>query len=1579
MYSSASCTTIRTTLSPALPFGAKFGAEPISGIAVEVRLLEQIAVITKTAILEALKELVAYEEGFRFQDLGVILAKKKCSELKANEPKSDLGLDAYAAGELFENGMGRGAACSNTATLTKIRSDIETALLNFKDLKVLFFVTPVAVSERRAKGWRDKVKKDYGITLIVMSRQEVVSELLRPENASLCGSILRIPVPIEASLEQVANDCRAAIAEVNAWWRPKVDGASLIDLSADQLGVRGNDTGTILQLTDLQEILVRSHRVLLEAPAGRGKTTTLTQIGERCTSAGNLAFIVDLPSWSQSGKDILEFIAGMRPFRARSMDAAKFAKLYESQHFIFLLNGWNEIAESDSNRALVALGTLERQYPEAGILVSTRTHRTKPPLPGTTVRAKLRLFTQRQRVQYITARLGSQANSVLHQIYRAPVLEDLTLTPLFLSEVVSIAAAGKVIPQTKMGVLREVVHLPETDPTHRGALDNAPLLGQADSFLTALASWMTIRGQTQALEPEARRVMNEKLRQMLEAGDTDATVTGHVVLGALADHHVLERIDYPTVAYRFEHQQMQEYYAAESVMQELLGIVSAAGRNESLDAITKTDAAKCFQGDRVNQSSWSEPLSMVAGDRAGEDESIRSDRLLIRAKALLVLLALDVDLILAAELFGLASPEVQAIVAEKLGGAIRQLWSTPEKHIRSRALAAMVATGSEMFKSELLPLLRGEGGDSRFEVYRSTSTFRLSSLGPKWQEEVRTWNENARLTFVAEMFHIAGPLREMAVFALGDPSLEVRTRAFSELMWMNTDDETARLLMDVDEATFEAAVERVPLRYTHPIFQTRALQVYRRVLAQSSDPVKRLMAAGNAVLWGQLDAHDALRECLDQCSTDQVRKMDQRELRPLLDALSSDQVWRSRWIIRRVLEGALDAEQWSTLIDPLDETQEKQLLEQLESEDVSYGRGPGVQSLLRLNADSQMAQHIFLRIVDLHRTIASVNAVRSEENLRRAPKLGELKGQLERFLRKLSAQIMVDGVLSGLSTEFNLDELQVLAELWDWGMDVDADLGEVLTEPSLQAARKYLKEAVPRLTNDIDPRGEVRAHLAVAISRIGDPEDIAEIATLLESEIGRIRAAQTAKAARDNGPLANASAMRYTGRYMLAVRQLESGSEGPFLNRLLAEPEYERDVAWALVEWALARSLPANTWMEGWANRPRQFREIWEARSSTEVGRFDEGKRKAAVGYLLAHINSLRSRLSAEAPDPRIVWRLKDLMRPLATLDGRTSAPLILEILALPLRTHGAVDGWKRLQPLEIMLFEGATLPNETTLAIMMPVVDELTSKWHSDNDRTLLSVSISILPFLEDPRAGISILAEWVEHVRVSYEGIRRVVSALGQSRCDEALDVLLAIRTRDARANSLGKLWINAVAELDTPRAHNVLMSFIDPESAEDPGAASLGRNDVLAERIAGIAAKNPPIRSRILALCETRLDRARRELLGSVIVRLEDDESLLASLNLLDDETSPELPYELGERIEEAFVERRPTGEGSNMYTLHPRTATQLRDRLIEMTTSDAKRKHSALALLSRIESWRLEYGRPVGETRNPVFGSGTSWPP
>jgi hypothetical protein len=1529
------------------------------------------AIITKTAIIEALGELQNYEEGFRFQALGVTLAKSKCPELKASEPKSDLGLDAYAPGELFENGKGRGVACSNSATLTKIREDILEAQKHFQDLGILFFATPKPVSETKAKGWKEKVKKDYGITLIVISREEVINELLKSENLSLCSSILRIPTTVEPSLEQVLSDCGTAITEINTWWTPQIPNAHLISLSADELGNRGNPTGVVLELEDLQEMLTQGRRVVLEAPAGRGKTTTLSQLAGRFSTANSLTFIVDLPSWTQTGNNILVFIAGMHPFKARGVDAGQLAKLYNERHFIFLLNGWNEIAETESHRAQLALAALEREYPKAGILVATRTHRIKPPLPGTTVRAKLRILNQRQRANYVAARLGKASGQVLNRIHAEPVLDELTRTPLFLAEVVSIAEAGREIPVTKMGVLREVVHLPEANPTHAGPLENQPLSGHADVYLTSLASTMTATSLTQISELEAKRVANERLRQFRDAGEASAATTVIQILSSLADHHVLERMDYPSVSFRFEHQQMQEYYAAEFVKQVLCDLVTSTGQNASFDVLLGSDLAKNFQIRYINQSSWSEPLYMVAGDSdaVSLEDAVRPQ--LVEAKALLVLLALDVDVIFAAEIFRVCSRNVQVLVEEKLVSTLQHGWSSSDGSVRSQALSAMIASGSERFKAEMIPIMRGASDHSNFEVYRSSNPVRLSALGKEWQQEVRGWDEESRLAFISELFHAGDSVEEVAQFALTDPSVKVRSRAFSDLMWIDTTDETTQLMMRLDDAAFEEAIDGEPARYIHHIFQPRALQSYQRTLTNSDDLTKRLIAAGNTVLMGQPEAHQVLRECLDQATNEHIHQMEQRDLKELLDALGSDPTWRSGWVISRVLEGSLSSERWKIFVNPIDGELKEKLLSRLESEDLTKNHVAGIQGLLRLNAAPDVAQRVFLRIVELNQRLGESISVRSEENLQRARELGDLKRQLQDFLRKLDAQTMVDGILLALSADFTLTELEALAELWDWGMDNEADLRENLDASSLAAVRTYLTEAVAQLSNENDPSGQVRAHLSVAISRVGEAEDITYVAALLESEISRIRAAKLARESREKSRIANGSQMRYTNRYLLAVRQLQSESEGFYLAKFLGVPEYEGDVAWSLVEWALARSLPSTTLMNGWANRSRRFQEIWEARAANGVSRFDEERRVAATTFLLDHINALRSGLAADTPDAQTVWRLKDLMRPLATLDGKASAPLILQVVALPLKTHGTMDGWKRLQSLEVLLFEGAVLPNEQTLAIAMPVVEELNSKWHSDNETSLYTISFCIMPYLQDPVAGVAVLSEVLGRTRMSFEGIGRVISALGHSRCEQSLDLLLTISTRDDMVQHLGDVWINAVAELNTSAAHEVLLSFVDPGSPHTVSGSKVGREDVLARRIADLSSKNLAIRTRLLGLCHRPLDVTQRKRLGTVIALLGDDESLIESLYLLDDISAPHLPYELSKAIEHAFVEHRPVSEDSNTYTLHPRSANDLRDKIVELAKSDPKRRVSAKALLARIESLRLDYGRPIGETRNPTF--------
>jgi hypothetical protein len=453
--------------------------------------------VFRTDIERALDELISNEEGMKFQCLGVILAKQRWPELIACERKWDRGLDAHAPATLSQDGTGKGLACSLTATLENIESDAKKSQQNFDGVKVFIFATPEPVTNHTAKGWAHEIRKKFGYQLVVMPREDLITSLMHPSNAQLCRSILGISVVIEESKIELIDKARGATAEVMAAWlaHRRLAGKPLIALQAVKLDQEGRDTEDILDIEDVQASLNEGRRLVLEAPAGRGKTTMLLQLAKQGSGEGRLAFLIDLSAWAKSGLDMLDFVSHMPSFRSRDIDAVNLAKLYQDVHFSFLLNGWNEISETYSEVASVALRELERSFPAAGIIVATRTHHISPPLPGA-FRARLLPLSRSQRAEYLKQSLGTRANELGSKLDSNPTLKDLTRTPLILSEVTTIFQAGGVLPTTKIGVLDAVIHLSEKSDEHQTYLLGSPLMGHAKRYLTELAIQMTKRGDT---------------------------------------------------------------------------------------------------------------------------------------------------------------------------------------------------------------------------------------------------------------------------------------------------------------------------------------------------------------------------------------------------------------------------------------------------------------------------------------------------------------------------------------------------------------------------------------------------------------------------------------------------------------------------------------------------------------------------------------------------------------------------------------------------------------------------------------------------------------------------------------------------------------------------------------------------------------------------------------------------------------------------------------------------------------------------------------------------------------------------
>jgi hypothetical protein len=99
----------------------------------------------------------------------------------------DGGLDAYAPGSLAHKATG--VASSITCTLRKLKSDAKRAKENYPGLEILIFYTPLKVTALTTHKWATEVHREFGLELRIVSREDIITSLMLPFNASLCGTL----------------------------------------------------------------------------------------------------------------------------------------------------------------------------------------------------------------------------------------------------------------------------------------------------------------------------------------------------------------------------------------------------------------------------------------------------------------------------------------------------------------------------------------------------------------------------------------------------------------------------------------------------------------------------------------------------------------------------------------------------------------------------------------------------------------------------------------------------------------------------------------------------------------------------------------------------------------------------------------------------------------------------------------------------------------------------------------------------------------------------------------------------------------------------------------------------------------------------------------------------------------------------------------------------------------------------------------------------------------------------------------------------------------------------------------------
>lgn len=1518
--------------------------------------------VRRTEIEAALDELILHEEGIRFQRLAVVLAKDKWPELIASEVKKDLGLDAHAPGLLAADGKGRGLACSLTATLGKIKQDIQK-IQQAPNVKVLIFATPRRVTNYTATEWADDVRKEYSIELIIVSREDIITDLMLPSNASICRNHLGIHVAVEPAVSELLERARPAVSEIVAGWlaHSRLAGRPKIGLQAIKLDQEGEDTRDILDLASLQAALLEGRRMVLEAPAGRGKTTTLLQLAERHGDRGELGFLVDLPMWMASGGiDLLEFIASQRAFRSRGLRADDLARLYGAVHYSFLLNGWNEVSGSYSKEAVRALAHVGRDFPRAGIIVATRTHHIRPPLPGS-FRARLLPISREQRTEYLQQALADRAEELGALLDGDRVLDDLTQTPLILAEVARIFLSGAPIPRTKMGVLATVMRLVEQAEEHRDHFERPPLLGKSRNYLDELAAQMTTQGDVTIVEAPARSIVHSVSLRLRADGQIATEPQPAEILETLCAHHVLERLEHPSLGFRFQHQQFQEFYATESVKHQLWGLV---GKDDP-------DGNRSFASEYVNRPVWEEPLRMIAEEigelslgPSGGADAVAAGRRLIE-------LAVAIDPVFAAELSRLCGAVVWSKVRSAVGERLRAWYGVADEHHQLCALAGMLASGSEEFIDIILPLLTSDDRQVRLRAYRAWSEFHLSSLGSDWRYVVQAWKEEYRADFIREVVRERRRMAEIAEeFASSDSSPRVRAEALRALRWVGASDALARVLTAFNEGTFEEVLRDGVLDKVPDELKPRVLETWERLLQKVEDPLERIRIRLTVAEVGGERVSEGMKEDLTRWPSGRATDSGQILLKSALELVrKTDPQWVSHWVAERVVDGSLWPDHWISLVSSIPETLRRGLLETIGGQDLGHTDPRRIVSVLAATADSDLAGEVFSRLCSIR---SDISKTRGGGDVTR---LAVLQRQLEDLFRALPPNVAVSGLLSRLSREFDPIEYGVAMDLFGRIGVQDSDLGSQVPDDLRQALRRYLKEGVEFALRQDDFSGELKGHLALALARVGDPEDMADLHRLIKADIERGRRGRAARLKGERGPLAEGAATGWSHWHVRAVAWLDPRRAEDVLLAVLCEPEYESDAATALVR--LARTQKPESWLG--FEPPPDYRVVWDARAGRRVSGFDEDRRRRYAIAIKQRISTIKEERSQSAEPDSFNGRLKRLAETLTVLDGRDSSEFVMEILALP----GKWDGWRRTKALKTLLFSGAPLPADVTLRILNPTIEDARTRIFYDRQAVdLLGECLCLLPFLDPPPVGIARIREVVAATRFPRYELREVVTALGHSRCDDALSLLLELAAvgGDGLRGITGE-WIDAMAALDTPESKRVLLSFVDPDIEQLGVGEHFEYHDreCLASHIANIARAEPKVRDRLYVLCARHLPSSMRLLLADVTARLGTPDALVAGLDLIQDQARPRIPYQLSRGLEAAFLMQRPYGDTGHVYTIEPRSANVIRNRLFEMVLSDGNRRNSAFALLGKIEVGRLEYGKPSNEPRHPAFDSDVPWPP
>lgn len=1315
----------------------------------------------------------------------------------------------------------------------------------------------------------------------------------------------KIETPILNSI-RAAAEADLKVFKQSAKWPPT---SIALTLKVDGFDEPITTNALAVAVTSLDDLI-------LVAPPGMGKTTTLFQIAEGVL-ANNIGtpLIVPLADWATEGRTVLDSILKRPSFKGVSEDDIR--KAAACPGVVLLLDGWNELDEEARKRARVQVTNLKAELPELGLVISTRRQSLDVPFGGTKV--ELLPLNEEQQIQIAVKMRGDAGAKIVDQAWRTAGVRELVTIPLYLTALLSLPENAP-FPTTKEEVLRHFVAAHEKEPSRAEAL-RAIAHGLQQDFLENLAVFATRTANTAIADSNARRLISETEVLLADNGQITNKSQPNDVLDVLVSNHVLMCAG-DLLGYSFQHQQFQEWYASNYVERRIVAEVDDIKGRETLKA------------EVLNLPAWEEAI-LFAVERLARGNTHQR---IACGKAIVA--TFEVDPMLAAEMIYRSTEEVWALIAATIQGLVAQ-WHAPGRV--DRALRFMLTSGRPEFLDAVWPLITNHDQQISLEALRNCRRFRSSILGKDADTKIKALTQDIRTVLLYEMAShgsIDG-LDLASAIAKDDGNPEVQASIVEALAFRHADRHVALVLQKASDKTYDLIARRDIIdEVDDEQVKKGVASARKRQSVEKTSVYDRL----RIILYAQ-DNEDRSVELTDiVCSMDIEHGRD-AGVQLIYEAHKRYPRAVSDGLLARLRAGGTLFYGADDILASARLSLEDHALLQLALAENS-GRDNHAEAAASV-LGPQSAGIMIDALFDVEKRLRDANGKYDKA-------VSDRYNDIKSRIAHVSGASLVAAV-QARSEQAGNEQMASLAELLSRDSNESDNRGRPYNAENLTAIRTLTEDWGNRMLASGNAERRHLASIAILAIRSPDISLLPLLKRLLDDNLRRYRAFREEAAAKGWQPCKAVNEARWPmmHEYQRAFHAINAPETAKLMQDYLTDPHFGEFAAGVLASQWMATNEPSyNKLHFGGVDFSR-------VKEKHAVYSTDPGATSAEAEAIFAAIEPL---IKDEASDDQRRHAAELGILAVRLPHGQREAT-IKKLIALSPRRG-------RFKLLLNLILSGAEIDSRLVTDGLAETLEAAkTEPWIlSQNEGYELREWLQILPFTSQP-------ADLLEAVRNLPDGLKQpyllegLVNGLAYTPSEGGEEVLFKLAEEDPRFYQ-NHQWRASTLKLNTASAAR---RFVDLAAIGTFDSIS-SDNWYWSRELGALIAEFPELRRYVYALLKDGVTSPPLALLARAVSENPDTEGLL----LLVDIENKQKQFLLGWRtIENVITEHVPVENWSGAYNVVPMPAIELRQKLLTRTT-DGGSTDAAAHCLNIIDTIRDEHGLPVSEPRHPDLASGKQWP-